>query len=295
MKRILKRIIPKFLLEYRRITKLKRKYHKKLKLSQKSNKKLLALITYGNKFNLLFAVSPQDEVIGKVLAEGKTWGEDQINSVYKNISKKDKILVVGAHIGTVAIPVSLKSKRVTAIEAMPQTFQLLKINIAINSIKNITPLNIAASNKCEKLSFLCNKYNTGGSKIIPKIKKRNYYYDSPDEISVNGYKLDDYLTDHDYSVIIMDIEGSEYFALQGMKDILSHCKILYIEFFPIFLKDVSGVNVSNFLDTIKDYFSYLYIPSKNIRCKSNDFLKNLQLMYDNNEGEDYIIFSKNKI
>ncbi|MGH7427267.1 MAG: hypothetical protein ACREJ4_02740, partial [Candidatus Methylomirabilaceae bacterium] len=62
----------------------------------------------------------------------------------------------------------------------------------------------------------------------------------------------------------MDIEGSEYFALQGMQKILAHARVLVVEFLPHHLKNVSGVTVEQFLSVIPPHFRTLTIPSKGL-------------------------------
>ena len=86
-----------------------------------------------------------------------------------------KVLIVGTHIGSLAIPLSKHCKEITAIEANPNTFELLKINLQLNNTKNITPHNIFANDSHEKVEFLLNTVNSGGSKRKPK--KNNFLYD----------------------------------------------------------------------------------------------------------------------
>jgi tRNA G37 N-methylase Trm5 len=46
--------------------------------------------------------------------------------------KHSDVLIVGAHIGTLAIPISRLAKHVDAIEANPETFKFLSLNVAMN-------------------------------------------------------------------------------------------------------------------------------------------------------------------
>lgn len=239
-----------------------------------------------------FLVEPGDLGVGGELIKNGSYGSNEIEQILKLTNKKSSVLFVGAHVGALAIPVSKSVSKVTAIEANPNTFKLLSANISINNVKNITAIQIAASDKKGSLEFVLSKTNSGGSKIMPIIKEYMYFSDNPTIIKVEAEKLDDILKD-DFDLILMDIEGSEYFALKGMKRILSHAQYLIVEFLPHHLKNVSGVSVKEFLELIEPHFNSLYIPSKKITVKKSDFLKTLEKMYDSGEGDDGIVFSKN--
>lgn len=239
----------------------------------------------------LFAVSPEDEGVGRELRMNGMYGVDEIKRLKPFITSASRVLVVGAHIGTLAIPISALCKKVVAIEANPDTYELLTKNIALNAATHCHPLNIAASDKEETIQFLLSRSNSGGSKRVPKIKKHMYYYDQPNEIPVQAVSLDEYLDD-EFDVVIMDIEGSEYFALQGMQNILSKAKVLAIEFVPHHLRNVSGVTVAQFLSVIEPHFSTLTIPTKNKSVESHDFISCLSEMYDREEDDEGILFQK---
>ena len=48
-----------------------------------------------------------------------------------------------------------------------------------------------------------------------------YTYDNPKVIDVDAYSLDEYLDHDEFDLVLIDIEGSEYFAMKGMSNILS--------------------------------------------------------------------------
>lgn len=90
----------------------------------------------------------------------------------------------------------------------------------------------------------------------------------------------------------MDIEGSEYFALKGMQIILANAQTLSIEFVPHHLRNVSGVSPREFLDLIAPHFEHLLIPTLNIRVTKDRFLPTLQSMFDQDQVDDGLIFTK---
>tara|TARA_A100001011_G_C14195839_1_gene793445 strand:+ start:239 stop:1060 length:822 start_codon:yes stop_codon:yes gene_type:complete len=239
-----------------------------------------------------FLVHPQDSFVGLQLRRSGKYNPNEIDRLKPYINETTKILVVGAHIGALVIPLSRLSKEVIAIEANPRNFELLELNVSLNGVKNCTVMNFAASDKEETIPFLLGKENTGGSKRVPIKKDNIYYYDSPDEVSVHAYPLESKLDKLDYDIVIMDIEGSEYFALKGMQSILKNTKVLVVEYLPHALKNVAGVDVRSFLDTISPHFSKLKVESLNLEVNSDQFFDVLNDMYQKDQCDDGLIFMK---
>ena len=243
----------------------------------------------------LFAVSVDDMIVGREVLRTGCWGEAEIQRALKFVQKESTVLIIGAHIGTLAIPLSRHCRHVTAIEANPDTFKLLESNILLNKASNIEALNVAASDKSETLQFLMSRVNSGGSKRMPKIKHNFYFYDSPQVADVQAVSLDELLGPRHFDLVIMDIEGSEYFALKGMQKILQSADSLFIEFLPHHLKNVAGVTVAELLNYISSNFEYLFVPSKSRRANRHEFLATLQCMYDAGEEDDGLVFSKTQV
>ena len=110
---------------------------------------------------------------------------------------------------------------------------------------------------------------------------------------MESHRLDDYLPKHDYDLILLDIEGSEYFAMKGMKDILSNCKTLVVEFLPHHLKNVADIDVETFLSVLPEHFTKFKLPDNKQEHNISEVATVLQKMYDSNIGEDGIIFTSN--
>lgn len=237
-------------------------------------------------------IDVRDRTIGSVLANAGEYGWDEIERIRSYCAPEDDVLVVGAHVGSIAIPVAKFSRSVTAIEANPSTFRLLELNLQINNCPNVQPINIAASDKEEELQFLANRVNSGGSKRVPLVRDFRYFSDRPSILTIRAAPLDQVMSGLAPAVILMDIEGSEYFALRGMQRLLNTAKVLFLEFIPHHLRNVAGVSVAELMSSIAPHFSYLAIPSKRLRVSSDGFLPVLQKMYDADESDESIIFSK---
>jgi len=242
--------------------------------------------------DFVYAIDIEDQAVRPTARPYEPPVGGEIARVAQLIGPSDDVLVVGAHIGTVAIPVSRLCRALWAIEANPRTFALLEINLRLNDAKNVRAVNIAASDKQEEVEFVLSRTNSGGSKRMPQLRAPIYFYDDPEIVRLKARPLDDLFPDHSFSLVFMDIEGSEYAALKGMQRILSTARALFVEFLPHHLRDVSGVTPEEFTGTIEPHFGELLIPSKNLRVRRPEFRQALRAMYDKNEGDAGLVFTR---
>jgi FkbM family methyltransferase len=237
-----------------------------------------------------FCVDPKDQFVSKSILETGAYGLGEIALAKPFCDAQSKVLVVGAHIGTIAVPLSRICREVVAIEANPVTYELLRLNVLINGCTNLRTFEVAANHKEEPVEFVMNTHNTGGSKRMPKFHDQVYFSDNPKIETVRGVRLDDLVGSAGFDLIFMDIEGSEYFAFLGMQTILSSAKTLIVEFLPHHLSRVAGISVEQFLAPLMPHFNTLILPSKQLVAGRSSFLNLLQSMFDQNEGDAAIIF-----
>ena len=223
-------------------------------------KGLLCPTVFGN-----MLISPSDLHVSRQILKSGNYNPDEIFQLKKLVNTRDKLLVVGAHIGSFAIPASKLVRNVVAIEANPNNFDLLTKNITLNNIHNMKAFNYAAGEKKGTIDFLMSVENSGGSKRVPFLKKNAYYYDNPRLIKVDAYALDQKLNEK-FDVVMMDIEGSEYFAIQGMQRIIKNSRIFIFEFIPDHLENVARVSVKDFVSIIPlNNFKKAYFPRLNLK------------------------------
>ena len=240
--------------------------------------------------NGIFVTDPADLEVGAKLRTKGEYGTEEIARLSQLIDNNSSILIVGAHIGALAIPLAKQCLQVTAIEANPNNFELLQTNIKLNNLANITAHNIAASTKSETIQFQLNTVNSGGSKRVPVNNHYMYTYDNPKVIDVDAYSLDEYLDHDEFDLVLIDIEGSEYFAMKGMSNILSKTKNLVVEFLPHHITNVAGVELSDFLNNIPKHLTKVTIPSKKSTHPIDVGIITLSQMFDSGQGDDGIIF-----
>lgn len=263
------------------------KTRKSRKISKSLGTNIRAIITQSS--NGLFAVDPEDLEVGEKLRKGG-FGLDEIERIKSLISDDSRVLIVGSHIGSLVIPISRHCKEVVAIEANPKTYELLSLNLRLNNIENVVSHNIAASEKTEIITFFLNTVNSGGSKRAPKQSHFMYEYDSPERVEIQAHALDTHLSNHAFDLVLMDIEGSEFFALKGMPKILQECKSLIVEFLPHHLRNVAGVDAQTFLQQIPERFTKVTIPSQNVTLSREEAQAFLLKMFRDEKGDDGLIF-----
>ena len=230
--------------------------------------------------------------MGWELRKTGSYGEAELARIAALTTPGSRVLIVGAHVGALALPVARRVREVVAVEANPRSFELLGLNIALNRVDNCTPLNLVAAEKPGRVEFLLNTANSGGSKRRPLHGRSIYTYDRPEVVELEAAPLDRAIPEHEFDCILMDIEGSEYFALQGMPDILAHSRALLVEFIPHHLRNVAGVTADALLDLLAPHFDTLYIPSRELRTDMTEGRTVLKTMFEAGEEDEGILFEK---
>ena len=73
--------------------------------------------------NGLFAVDVEDFAVGRQLRTRGAYAHNEVNQLKPYLSETSRLLVVGAHIGSLVVPLSRLCREVVAIEANPKTFE----------------------------------------------------------------------------------------------------------------------------------------------------------------------------
>lgn len=196
-----------------------------------------------------------DFMVGRRLCFNGRYDPELLSLITETCGPTSQILFVGAHIGALAIPAASKVKNVIAIEPNPSTFELLRMNVALNGLGNLEIHNFAAGDGNGEVAFLASTLNSGGSGIaIGDWNRWAYGYDKPEKINVRMRRLDDVFPGAHFDLIVMDIEGAETLALKGMTTVLGGCRALIIEVFESHLKQVAKVSSEEFLSLVAPYF-----------------------------------------
>jgi FkbM family methyltransferase len=148
----------------------------------------------------------------------------------------DVILDIGAGVGTETLIYSMRigNGKVFAIEAHPETYNSLNYLVELNGFKNIFVSNIAISD-LEGIVYIDNKDNHVENAILINEKSG---------IPINAYTLDKFVRSNNiYHIdyLKMNIEGSEYNAINGMKNTINMTDFVAISCHDFLFSKSSGI------------------------------------------------------
>ena len=201
-------------------------------------------------FNGKLLIPVSDFEIGRTLAFEGEYDRGHIERILQLVNEDSNVLFVGAHVGSLVIPIAKAVRKVVAVEANPVTFETLQMNLVVNHCRNVQALNIAASDRREKIRFFSALHNSGGSKIVPRNLRREFVYEHPEVIEIDAAPLDELLPEFPVSHIVMDIEGAETRAMAGMPKLLASSEVFIVEFLPNHIENVAGISCDDFLKMI---------------------------------------------
>lgn len=137
-----------------------------------------------------------------------------------HLKKDDLFIDVGANVGHYSLlAAGICEAEVVAFEPIPTTFSKLKRNINLNNLSaKIKILNIGVG---EENSFL---FFTTNRTVMNSVAIES----DTETVKVEVRKLDDELKQKDPIFLKIDVEGFEYFVLNGATEILKNKNLQYI-------------------------------------------------------------------
>ena len=212
------------------------------------------LIAYVPEHHLRFKFKTED-VMGRLLYKYGTY-ESGITQCFLNnipLEEHDVLLDVGANLGWYSLlfdKYSPPSVSIYAFEPDPLNFELLTTNVEKNKAHKITCVPKALSDKSEtKTLYLYPSKNRGRHSLLP--------INSGEVTEVTTVTVDAFVKDHTIDpsrvkFVKIDVEGYEYFVLQGARSLLSLVPYLHTEYSPTFLQK-GGVDAKEFVDFVIGY------------------------------------------
>lgn len=146
--------------------------------------------------------------------------ESGVLSILEHLLKKGDVFVdVGANIGLMSIFAAQEvgpSGKVIAIEANPNTAEILSRNLSINNLSSVQVMQCAIGNSLDSIKIYDNfDVNRGASSVIPPEKLTDSY-------QVSQTTLDKALFGRLMpSIVKIDVEGAELDVLLGSRELLS--------------------------------------------------------------------------
>ena len=184
-------------------------------------------------------------------------GTHDFKIIKNNVKDGDNVIDLGANIGYFTLILAKlvgPTGKVFAFEPDPRNLALLKKNVEYNNYKNVIIVPKAVSNVNDKCTLYTGQKTFGQNKIY---KPKNTKIQKFIPIDSETVRLDDFFKTNGLldkiSFIKMDVEGAEFLALSGMKEILKLNKNIKIftEAEISYLED-AGSSYDQFIDLLTE-------------------------------------------
>ena len=188
-----------------------------------------------------------------------------VNVFFSDYLKKgDKVIDIGANIGTVTIEASKKigdSGKVYSIEPHPQIYKYFIGNIRLNRLKNVKTFNVALGEKNDSVFFSSKRSDDLNSVSITE---------EGEEISL--CKLDDLcINESKINLMKIDVLGYEKFVFEGAKKILKTTECIHLPIIPSDCKRY-GYDFNDIFEILKNLgFELFTFSEKNISTIKSNF------------------------
>jgi FkbM family methyltransferase len=177
-----------------------------------------------------FWTMPYDSICQAIILNG-FYERELLQGMCALVLDKNSIaLDVGANIGNHSLFFSKKFDSVVSFEPMASNCLLLKANLFLNQIKNVTLIEKALSNQISKMGvFYDNPKNTNN--IICALNERDENQIIV-EVAIGDEEIEKLSLKKKIGLIKIDVEGHEPFVIEGLrKPISSHQPIIFWEAF----------------------------------------------------------------
>jgi FkbM family methyltransferase len=273
--------------------------HKKQFLKKKSYLRKLGAYAEGvlvRSQQGLFIVDPSDFAVSKALLNKGEYALSELTLARGFLGEEATCILMGGHIGSVAIPLSKSCKKMYIFEANPRTFEYLKFNTLINECNNVSLHNLAIGDSVGSISFIAHEANSGSSRRAPLKDFSPVEFEKGEVTRVNSIDMDSFFVGGEvYDLLFMDIEGSEYFALKGGQKTLARVKTLIMEFSPSYILNVAGVGVSEFLEVLSPNFDVMIVPGQTERVVGLEKIQEkLEVFFSQNISFDNLVFTRSE-
>lgn len=180
----------------------------------------------------LFVVDPKDFGVGRALLERGEYEPDVVAYLLGMTTSESTVVFVGAHIGSIMVPIAKKVSKVIAFEPNPASFELLEANTKLNALDNVLLYRQAVSDSNGIVAINRDAQNTGRTFVSNS--------DAAAVETVESRRLDDVVADLDIDLMVVDAEGHEVQVFVGSQATLKRTKVLYTEFCPRLLRRHGG-------------------------------------------------------
>ena len=181
------------------------------------------------------------------------------------MDKESEVIDVGANYAYYSVIMGRIAKKVYAFEPIPFTYSVCKKVLAHYKL-NVELFSKGVGAKTEKMRFSVPVVDFGaisagqahmaGRNNELEGKSQHYKFNKQQEFDCDVVSIDDFLLPRlqNLSFVKIDIEGAEYFALQGMRNTIQKFRpVILLEINPFFLKgfNIEESQLSSLISEIK--------------------------------------------
>ncbi|MBV6415545.1 MAG: hypothetical protein CMLOHMNK_00057 [Steroidobacteraceae bacterium] len=200
--------------------------------------------------NGTLVVDARDFNVSRHLLERGEYDWAQVTLLRSLIAPGARLVVVGAHIGSVLIPIARVSGAAGALafEPSPRNRRFLELNLVLNGLAGLRVQPGAVGAAPGVVRFTENPINSGNSRVSVA-----------GEITVPVATLDASLPADwpGIDLLIVDAEGYEVQVLRGARESLSRTRALYVEYAPEQLAE-QGCTAAEFAAILGAAFAHAY-------------------------------------
>ena len=201
--------------------------------------------------NGTLAVDARDFNVSRHLLERGEYDWAQLTLLKSLLAPGARLVVVGAHIGSVLIPLAREcgAHATLAFEPSPRNRRLLAMNLALNGLGELRVEASAVGDAAGVARFTENPINSGNSRVS-----------AGGEIEVPVVTLDATVPSSwpQVDLLVVDAEGFEVQVLRGAGATLPRTRALYIEYAPEQLEE-QGCSVAQFAALLAPEFGCVYV------------------------------------
>ena len=170
-------------------------------------------VTSGVSFNAMVGVN-DDDPISQSIIDGSYAFPWAYRLLFSIVHQGDKVLDLGAHIGTFSLAAAALGCDVVSVEASPYNVSLLETSVARNGFERIRVVSSAVSDQAGTLRFIQNgPYGIVSNSAVDSATLEVPSITVDELIEETGWEHVDFIK--------MDIEGLEVAAIQGMSRLLA--------------------------------------------------------------------------
>jgi len=195
-------------------------------------------------------VAPEDWDVGNFISQHHTWESNITEALKKRLRRGMVFLDIGANIGyftMLAARAVGSSGEVLSFEASQTNASLIYLSARLNKFDNvhIFPFALASS----RGTWMYDSFGSNGMLVPFNVECELV----PGRSLVYAMTLDELLPGQKrVDVIKIDIEGAEYMALEGSRELLGRCRpVIYSEFSPVLLQHTSGKSGREYLELLR--------------------------------------------